>query len=194
MLQYLPYLSAGSTALGSIFSLIQQRQRNKQLEELRRYYSDPGAISARAQQYFNSMMPGANNALSRLAGDAASRGLSGSPNALAQVVASAYGPYQERALSMAMNYGQEASPFLTSPGTVQNPFDAFLKSLAAVRALQRPGSPPGATPGGQVPGGDGGGGGYGGGYGQPPVMYPPSIPPGWGEVPMPTDYYGYGFD
>ena len=126
----LPIGSAGLTALGAIFNFIQQQQRNKQMEELRKYYMDPNQVTARANQYMNWMMPSAKYELSRLAGDAASKGWSGYPGGLASLIPQAYAPYQNQALQMALGLGSNVSPFTTqTPGASVNPFDAFARAL-----------------------------------------------------------------
>ncbi len=129
----MPIGSAGLTALGAIFNWIQQQQRNKQMEELRRYYMDPNQATARANQYMNWMMPAAKYQLSQLVGNAASRGWSGYPAGLASLIPQAYAPYQNQALQMALGLGGNVNPFTTQPpGPSVNPFDAFARALATL--------------------------------------------------------------
>ncbi len=148
-LDYLPTASAGFSGLQFILNLIQQHQRNQQLEQLRRhaeevrrYYTDPAQINARAAQFWESMRPAAEHRLSGLVGDAASRGWSGYPAGLASLVARAYAPYQTEALRMAQGYGRDVSPFLgeagmvSAPGAQTNPFESFLRSLQAIRGYR----------------------------------------------------------
>ena len=131
----LPYAAGGGSALFSVLNLIQQYQRNKQMEELRKYYMDPSQVTNRAQQYWNWLLPAAQSQVSRLAGDAASRGWSGYPRGLAEVTAQAYAPYQQKALEMALGLGGNVQPFVTSPAGPTNPFDAFLRSIMAVKGI-----------------------------------------------------------
>lgn len=112
--QYMPIMSGGFGALGTIFSLIQNIQRMNQMAQLRKFYKN--------------WQQAANQRLSTLVGDAASRGLSGSPNALAGLVASSYAPFQAQA-------GQGIYSTIPSPGAVVNPFDQFIKSLDAFKSL-----------------------------------------------------------
>lgn len=123
--QYMPAASAGFAGLGTIFSLIQAFQRMKQLADLRKFY--------------RNWQQAGNYRLSQLVGDAASRGLSGSPNALAGLVASAYAPFQLQA-------GQGMLSATTSAPGVANPFDAFLKGLEAYRSATSPLAKTNTTP------------------------------------------------
>jgi hypothetical protein len=110
--QYIPMASGGFGALGALFNLVQTIQRMKQMSDLRKYY--------------RNWQQAANQKLSQLVGDAASRGLSGSPNALAGLVASSYAPFQAQAGQL------QQSTIGATPGAI-NPFDQFLKAMDAMK-------------------------------------------------------------
>lgn len=79
------------------------------------------------RKFYKNWEQAANRGLSTLVGDAASRGLAGSPNTLAGLVASAYAPFQARA-------GEGWASTIPGVAGPVNPFDSFLKSLEAVRS------------------------------------------------------------
>ena len=116
--QYMPAASGLFSGLGVLYNMIQTIQRNKQMAALRKFYTD-------------NWQTAANQRLSTLVGDAASRGLSGSPNTLAGLVANSYAPYQLEA-------GQGIASTIPQPGGIVNPFDQFIKALDAVKSLNAP--------------------------------------------------------
>ncbi len=111
--RYIPMASGGFSALGAIFNLIQNIQRMQQMAQLRKFYKN--------------WQQAGNQKLSQLVGDAASKGLSGSPNALAGLVASAYAPFQAEA-------GAGIRSTIAQPAGAVNPFDSFLKSMDALKS------------------------------------------------------------
>ena len=123
---YIPYASGGLSALGAIFNFIQNYQRNQQMKKLRDFYMNQWKLAA-------------DQKLSTMMGDAATKGWSGYPRGLADVTAGAYAPY-------AMQAGQLAQSTVNPIAGATNPFDSFLKALQSLQMVGRGGANSPATP------------------------------------------------